>query len=315
MQAESRIIGAGELLPPKSEPGTKVGGSLAMVVAVLRASRYMFAYNGLVFVVLQSIAIRRAGETLSAGAIVEIAMLGLLGPALVWVGTKWGERLAHHVEELQSELVAANQTAQQEVARLKRADQALSEMEGQYRVLVEHANDFIVLLQNGATVYRNPALARLIGYTADETRDRSFLDFVAPEDHATVRENYRRRLAEEAVPDTYEVTLIGWRGERVAVEVTASIIEHRGLPATMVVMHDVTERKEADEALRDSEHRLANILDTSADTIISMDESQRIFLVNRGAQEIFGYTAKEVLGKPSRCSCLRGSRTYTVSTC
>ena len=116
LQAESRIIGAGELLPPKSEPGTKVGGSLAMVVAVLRASRYMFAYNGLLFVILQSIAIRRAG------AIVEIAMLGLLGPALVWVGTKWGERLAHHVEELQSELVAANQTAQQEVARLKRAD-------------------------------------------------------------------------------------------------------------------------------------------------------------------------------------------------
>ena len=54
MQAESRIIAAGELLPPKSEHGARVGGSLAMVVAVLRASRYVFAYNGLLFIAFQS---------------------------------------------------------------------------------------------------------------------------------------------------------------------------------------------------------------------------------------------------------------------
>ena len=297
MQAESRTIAAGELSPPKSEPSAKVGGSLSIIVAVLRASRYLFAYNGLLFVVFQSVDIRRTGQSVTVESIFEIAMLGLLGPALVWVSTKWGERLAHHVEELQNEIVAANQTAQEQIQRRKRVDVALRDMEGQYRALVEHANDFIVLLQNGTAVYRNPALAELIGYTADETRDRSFLDFIATEDHAIVSENYRRRLAGEEVPDTYEVTLIGRRGERVTVEVTPSIIEHRGFPATMVVMHDITQRKAAEVALQASEHRLASILDISADAIISMDESQRVFVFNRGAEKMFGYAANEIVGQ------------------
>ena len=111
MQAESQINTAGELLPPKSESSTKSRGSLSIIVAVLRASRYLFAYNGLLFVVFRSIDIRRAGGSVAAESIIEIAIMGLVGPALVWVSTKWGERLAHRAEEMQGELVQANERA------------------------------------------------------------------------------------------------------------------------------------------------------------------------------------------------------------
>lgn len=76
---------------------------------------------------------------MSAESIIEIAMLGLLGPALVWVSTKWGERLAHRVEELQGDLVAANQTAQEEITRRRRVDQELSERDPHYHALYDAA--------------------------------------------------------------------------------------------------------------------------------------------------------------------------------
>ena len=97
-----------------------------------------------------------------------------------------------------------------------------------------------------------------------------------------------------------EIEMRRSNGESVWVSWTLHAVRNeRGeLVESRSIAIDITERKEADEALRESEHRLANILDISSDAIISTDEGQRIFVFNRGAEEIFGYSASEVLGKP-----------------
>ena len=61
---------------------------------------------------------------------------------------------------------------------------------------------------------------------------------------------------------------------------------------------DITKRKRAEEAVRESEGRLAGILDIADDAVISMDEAHRIILFNKGAEQAFGYEAEEVLGEP-----------------
>jgi PAS domain S-box-containing protein len=58
------------------------------------------------------------------------------------------------------------------------------------------------------------------------------------------------------------------------------------------------ERQRVEEALRASQARFAGILEISADAVISTDEQQRVTLYNQGAEKIFGYQAKEVLGQP-----------------
>ena len=78
-----------------------------------------------------------------------------------------------------------------------------------------------------------------------------------------------------------------------------SLTGRDGRPAVVVVEgRDVGERARAERALRESEERFNRIVSIAADAIISMDETQRITLFNHGAEQIFGYSPSEVIGKP-----------------
>lgn len=65
-----------------------------------------------------------------------------------------------------------------------------------------------------------------------------------------------------------------------------------------VYFRDVTEQRSTQEALRQSEARFSSIISLAAEGIVAVDEQQRICLFNTGAEQIFGYTAREVLGQP-----------------
>ena len=67
---------------------------------------------------------------------------------------------------------------------------------------------------------------------------------------------------------------------------------------SVVLGRDVTERKEGENALRQSEGRLAAIIGSAMDGIIAVDKQQRITVFNAAAEKMFGYTASEMLGQP-----------------
>jgi PAS domain S-box-containing protein len=72
-----------------------------------------------------------------------------------------------------------------------------------------------------------------------------------------------------------------------------------GKPIMAVVgIHDITDRKRAERALRESEDRMAGIIDSAMDAIISVDDRQRVVLFNAAAERMFGYSAAETLGQP-----------------
>src|SRR5439155_9660060 len=152
------------------------------------------------------------------------------------------EELERRVETRTSELQVANVQLQREIAERKQAEAALRDTESKYRTMIEQVTDGISVLQDGKTVYRNPAVVQLLGHTPEDSQEaagRSVFDFIAPEDRERVREYYQRRLRGEPVPEQYELTLVSLRGHRVTVEIRPRIIEYEGRPATLVVQRDI----------------------------------------------------------------------------
>ncbi len=207
------------------------------------------------------------------------------------------EALEHEVEQRTAQLVEANEQLKHEIEKCKQAEEALREAEEQYRTLVERASDAIIIIQDEKTVYRNPIYEELIGFSTTETMGRSFLDFVVPEDRNRVRDQYYKRLKGDPVPEKYEVRLLTRSGRYVTMEVKPCVIEYKGETATMVLMRDITERREAEEALRESEERFRSIFERSRDAICLIDREGRYLMVNEAMCKLIGVSREELLNK------------------
>ncbi|MCH8191162.1 MAG: PAS domain S-box protein [Chloroflexi bacterium] len=199
------------------------------------------------------------------------------------------------IEDLRGQ-VAVLQT---EVERRKEAGEALRESEERFRSLVENANDAIVVLQDGKVVFRNPLYETLLGYTVAETRDRLFLENVAPEDREQVRDYHARRIRGETAPEQYEVRILTRSGRKLTMEVRPRVIEYGGKPAAMVIMRDVTERVQQEEALRQSEERFRLLAENAQDMIYRYRiESSAYDYVSPGVFRILGYTPDDLYADP-----------------
>jgi len=137
-----------------------------------------------------------------------------------------------------------------DVTARRTAETALRESEAKYRGVVERASDGIVIARGQHLCFANAAFAAMSGYTLEELDGISFLTMVLPEQRTEVADRVRRRLAGEDVPSTYEIDLVRKSGETFSVEVQADAITYLGEPADLVVMRDITERRETEIALR-----------------------------------------------------------------
>ncbi len=148
-----------------------------------------------------------------------------------------------------------------DITERKQADEQLRESEQQYRTLVEQADDGIILVQDAIMKYVSPRMAELLGGTVSELTGSFIADHMDPADAAKVTEMHRRRLAGENFPSVYEVLIKHRDGHSVQAELNVGIVTYRGQPATQVTVRDITERKRAEAALKESEHRYHSLFE------------------------------------------------------
>lgn len=181
---------------------------------------------------------------------------------------------------------------------LKRIEKALQESEKKYRLLIETANESVIVAQDGVFKFVNPMTVGLLGANSEkELINRPFPEFIHPDDRSMVVENYRRRIANEASPPRYAFRMVTPDGNVKWVEINATLIEWQGKPATLNFLTDITERKRVEGKLQESRDYLDKIINSIGDPIFVIDRQHRHILVNDAMCALANHSREELIGK------------------
>src|SRR5207249_4420010 len=144
----------------------------------------------------------------------------------------------------------------------------------------------------------NPASERVFGFTRAEAIGQELAELIIP---ARIRERHRQGLAHYLKTDEgpllgklIEIEALRRDGTEILVQLAITALEIDGSPIFTAYLRDITERRRAEEANR----RLAAIIESSGDAIISKDLDEMITSWNEEAERLFGYSADEIIGKP-----------------
>ncbi len=182
-----------------------------------------------------------------------------------------------------------------EITERKRAEEALRDSEERYRLLFELSPDSISVYQDGKVLYANSASLRLLGFESQqEIIGKSMLDFVHPDYRDMVIKRSRQQEREGKSASLAEEKFIRRDGSSVDVEVLAAPFQYRGKVSHLVISRDITERKRADEMLREKEARFRGTFENANVGVCIVGLDGRLIQVNRQMCAMFGYTREEM---------------------
>jgi PAS domain S-box-containing protein len=203
-----------------------------------------------------------------------------------------------------NELIARERQDREESLRAERrkTEQALRESEDRMGGIINSAMDAVISVDDGQRIILfNAAAEKMFGYSAEEVMGRP-ISILIPERLRASHERHIHRFGVTGETDRMMGTLgaisgLRRNGEEFPIEASISQIEIGAKKLFTVILRDITGRVRAEAALRESQERMASILDTTIDGIITVDDDQRIVLFNAAAEKIFRCSAAEAIGQ------------------
>ena len=187
-----------------------------------------------------------------------------------------------------------------DITESKRAEEALRESEEKHRELVENLNDIIYTVdENGVTTYISPVVESVLGYAPSELIGQSFADSMHEEDLPHATENFLSTLSGNTTMGEYRISTKS--GEfRLLHSSNRPIFEGNRVVGATGVLTDITERKRAEEAQRESEEKYRTILEDIEDGYFEVDIDGNFTFFNDPMCEINGYSRDEMMGMNNR---------------
>ncbi len=188
----------------------------------------------------------------------------------------------------------------------KLAEDALKKSEEQFRLITENTTDNIALVTfdlKAKYIYVSPSVKPVLGYDPEDLLGKSFFDFIHPEDKKRLFPVLKKYMnskikkiltgKESKISETIEFRFKDKTGNWRFMQSTINIVGKQLLS----VARDITERKKAEEALKQSEKNYRDLFNNATDAIYIQDKEGRFLDVNQGAVDMYGYPKRFFIGK------------------
>ena len=168
--------------------------------------------------------------------------------------------------------------------------------EKKYRLLAEQSLQGLTVIQNDRYAYVNPSFGRIVGYSVDEIlvmSPQEGWDLIHPEDKKYLLSIAEHRRDGKLIPMPYEYRFIRRDGSIRWVQAFSGAIEFEGARAVQVLIIDITEQKEFERNLRESETKYRNLAEQSPQCITIMGEDKFLYY-NPAFKKLVGYSDDEL---------------------
>jgi diguanylate cyclase (GGDEF)-like protein/PAS domain S-box-containing protein len=174
------------------------------------------------------------------------------------------------------------QAVGRDITEQRIAEEHLRESEEKYRLLIQTLPHAVVIIQDRRIIFVNPAGLAMLGFKdAGDATGRDLSETVIDEERPGLKKYMADRIkGDEDSPEHFSTILRSTGGKEFPGEIFVKPITYRGRPAQQVVIFDITERKRAEEQLKNSRETIAALLNATSDLAILLDAEGRLLAYN-----------------------------------
>lgn len=189
-------------------------------------------------------------------------------------------------------------TYQTDITEQRAAEAALRASEYRFRTLTDSMVAGVLIAEGSSIVYVNDAVSAITGFPRDELLRMAVWDIVHPEDRDIARARIAARFEGTSVTPRHEYRVLTRSGETRWVDVAVVMLDVDGSRVMLGTAFDVTERRVAEHALRESEARYRGLVDSQREVVTRFDPAGVVTFANETYCTVFGVGRDEVVGKP-----------------
>ncbi len=203
------------------------------------------------------------------------------------------EQLLEKLLELQNKIaeLESNQLG------LENEIKALEEVRSHFTELFKHSHDGIAIIQDERVKFANPRITHMLHYPAETLVGTRYTEFIDPKVLPAAVDRYRRWKNGEANSLLTESVLKSADGTSIQVEVYVGPITFQQQPALLLIIHDVTYARWAEEQLLTLRPYQESLAESANIWVDVLDRNANVVFWNRAAEEISGYPMEEVVGR------------------
>jgi PAS domain S-box-containing protein len=207
--------------------------------------------------------------------------------------------------ELITEISALKQKIkelEQSESERKRASGELRQSEEYFKAIIKNASDIILVVDKlGTITYASPSIERFLGYGLDELIGKRTLDLIVSDDKPKAIADFGRALLTKEVPVPNVFRIRHKDGtERILEGIGKNLLDNPIVAGFVMNVRDITDRKQVENSLRESEERYRTILESIEDGYFEVDIAGHFTFFNDSVCRILGYTRAEMMGMNNR---------------